>query len=223
MRRMAVLALLLAVTAFPALAQLSVAPVGLVLRAERPVGVIVFSNYGNEPLDVDLELLEWRQENGETRLLPTERALANPGTFSIPPGMSQAVRVGLLKPDVQERESSFRLVVNELRSAASGPAANVTLRVQVTLPIFVATATARPKAQVSLAEQDGLWVLAVSNSGTAHLRILGLRDGRGRTWSVGGYVLAGAARSWPLGPSVAPAAPCLLQSNVGPIDVPCPR
>lgn len=179
----------------------SVNPVRVTLSAKQPVVAITVRNSGAEPAVVQLESSAWTQDQGKDVLNPNADLLATPPIFTLPPGGTQIVRVGLRNSRSSPSESTYRLVLREVPPANKPQGVHVTL--MISLPVFVLPATpVKPELAWNAARTaDGKVRVSATNNGTAHVQLgkLDLATGNGQvvaTRTVSEYVLPGNTKSW---------------------------
>jgi fimbrial chaperone protein len=186
---------------------LAVHPVRLDLSATAPVAALNLRNEGLEPMLLQLDLVRWSMDGAQELYEPADELLATPPIFTIDPGDSQIVRVGMRQPMRESQERSFRMFVQEApQTAAPGPEAAQGLQValRVGIPVFVAPAVP-VEEEINWRlwrRDDGAIGVEASNTGNVHVRLLGVSlatvDGR-LEWLVEKaptYLLAGHARQW---------------------------
>jgi fimbrial chaperone protein len=185
----------------------SVNPVRVTLSAKQPVAAITVRNAGSEPAVVQLETNTWSQDQGRDVLVPTSDVLATPPIFTVPPGKTQILRIGLRRPSAATGETTYRLVLREVPEASRSLGVKVALR--ISMPVFVvpASAVAPVLEWRTTRTADGQIRVHVTNTGTAHAQLskieLALAEG-GRalgTRTMADYVLPGNSRSWTLAPA----------------------
>lgn len=190
----------------------AVSPVRATLSSKQPAASLVVRNSGPEPTVVQLEVVGWSQEEGKDIYAPTKEILATPPIFTVPPGGSQVVRVGLRRNPDAQRELTYRLFLQEVpipKPDQSG--LRVVLRVGI--PVFVNPAVAvAPVLRWQAAHTpDGALKLSLTNSGNAHIQVakssLTLASSAQTLMShdVAAYVLPGQSRDWILKPASMPA------------------
>jgi fimbrial chaperone protein len=185
----------------------SVNPVRVTLSAKQPVAAITVRNAASEPTVVQLEVHAWSQEQGQDVLVPTSDVLATPPIFTVPPGKTQILRVGLRRPSAAAGETTYRLILREVPEAMRTQGVKVALR--ISMPVFVVPATPVAPALEwkTTRTADGQIRVQVTNTGTAHAQVskieLALADGGKAigTRTMADYVLPGTTRSWTLAPS----------------------
>lgn len=189
-------------------ASFSISPVRVELSPQEATAAITVTNTGEEAVSIQLRALSWRQEANEDKLEPTRDLVATPPVFTVPPGESQIVRVGLRRPPQADRQVPFRAIFEEIPGPAppqGGPALRITLRISI--PVFYAPKEGLKAALTWRLERQagGQPILAVKNSGGASALIGDLAFLRPGTVAAlaeqknFAYVLPGAERRFPVG------------------------
>lgn len=209
----------------------SVNPVRVTLSAKQPVAAITVRNADHEPTVVQLEATAWTQVEGKDVQVPSTDLLATPPIFTLPPGGSQIVRVGLRGARNVSSEVTYRLSLREVPSSQPS-ITGLKVALRISMPIFVLPATpVAPDIQWrATREEDGKVRVTATNTGNAHVQ-LGkldlLADGNVvGTRSIAEYVLPGNARYWTIetqGP-LATGAPMRISatSDAGPLQADVP-
>ena len=188
-----------------------ISPVTMEINPLRQLTTVTtLSNQDTEPVEFTAQLVRWTQQGGKDLNEPTRDGLVNPPRFTIAPGRSQVVRVGLrVRPSAPE--VTYRLLLTQvpkpLSAQQSVPSDKTTVTLTPTyvfsLPLFVERPGGQTKVSTRL-ERDAQGNLAVvfNNTGTRYAvyralsATLGERvgeQGAGQTVSLGGlYVLAGS-------------------------------
>lgn len=190
-------------------AEISVMPVRVALSAKQDRQSITLQNQSAERVTLQVEAVAWTQQDGVDRYAPTTDLVVNPPVFSIEPGRSQLLRVGLRSRPQGEHETAYRLVVRQVplpADGASGDEGQVRVLLELRLPVYVAPASAQRAQQWrAWKTPDGLLAVEMQNTGTVHQTITGLElhDGTGVHGSVRGSsaVLAGQTRRWEFRPA----------------------
>lgn len=183
---------------------LEIAPITVDLPAGRMASTIRITNRGAQPTTVQLRPFSWSQNNGEERLDPTADLMLSPPFSTLAPGDVQTVRIILRKP-ASVQESSYRLLVDQLPSAADAGSIRVALR--ISLPVFAApVGLARATLSWKLVGTDPVKrTLIVRNEGTRRAKLAELKVGQSATAPgfTFRYVLAGSEAAIPVeaGPS----------------------
>ena len=152
-----------------------IAPVRVYLDEISTNAAIELSNPTDEPISMQVEAFSWHQnEVGEDRYAPSSDLLAFPPIFTIRPGETQLVRVGLAEPGNRSEEQAFRLYFTELPPPQNDNLHSaLRMRLRIGVPVF-ATQTSEPRLGLSLVESqiDGENLfLTLQNSGDGHLRL----------------------------------------------------
>ena len=89
---------------------------------------------------MQVDAVSWHQDyEGEDQYEPTTEILAFPPIFTIQPGQSQLVRIGLMAPQPAELEKAYRLYFTELPPPVSeAQSTALRMRLRVGIPVFSA-------------------------------------------------------------------------------------
>jgi fimbrial chaperone protein len=205
---------------------IQVSPVRVELSAEQPVMAIYVTNNGPAALLVQASVMSWAQAAGEDQYAATRDVLVNPPQFRLEPGQQQIVRYGLANRQILgASEASYRTFLQEVPETPPAGATALQTVLRISVPIFVAPTSGVQKGGAWAADRQGSAVaLRFHNTGNIHLQLGKMRivDGERTlaTIEVGGYVLPGQTRDWPLaGVGSLPAgARILAESDQGGID-----
>ncbi|MHA7833664.1 MAG: fimbrial biogenesis chaperone [Algiphilus sp.] len=152
---------------------------------------------------MQVRVVRWQQDmNGKMVLRPAPEMVVSPPAFLLPPDGEQLVRIGRRSVTPQQRESAYRVIVEEVADQAR-PGVGLQMRMRVRLPLFVTPAEALSHLHFD-ARPDCLWV---ENQGNRRARLSTLElEKRGGGWvsvapSQLSYVLAasGYCLRWPDG------------------------
>lgn len=196
-------ALLAAAAAMPASAgTLQVNPVLLEINAGRRTATVTLRNQEAVPVTIRAYPLAWRQDGGDESYDETSAVIVSPPIFTIAPGATQLVRVGLRTPSVAPQ--AYRLIIEEVPEASPTDGIRVALRLNLPLYSHLRAGEAAALRWTSWQEVDGSWALEAVNAGTGYVRVnhdaaqaaTGLRLGDHVSF---GTVLPGAARRWRIG------------------------
>ena len=182
---------------------LSVSPIRLDLSARQRVASVVMRNAGSEPSVVQVEVSGWAQSDNQDIYGETQDLLVTPPIFTIPPGGSQVIRVGLRRAQDPALELSYRVFMQELPPPAGPGFQGLQMALRIGVPVFVA-ASARPRSELrwSAAASGDSVKLVLENGGTAHLRIVdvALTAAGGKNAAtvahIPTYVLPGQRHEW---------------------------
>ncbi len=158
-------------------ADISVMPVGLTLSGQQDRQAITVTNQGKERVTMQVDKVVWTQLDGQDKYAPTQDLLVNPPLFSILPGRSQVLRVGLIRPPNGDKEAAYRLFLREVpfglgdgASLKSDDNGQVRMLLEIRLPIYVApTKIVRAQEWHAQRNLDGSIALDVVNTGNVHL------------------------------------------------------
>jgi fimbrial chaperone protein len=181
----------------------AVNPVRVSLSAGQSVAALTVHNDSKEATVVQLETTSWSQHGGNDVIAPTAEILATPPIFTIPPGGSQIVRVGLRRTPDPQHELTYRLFLREV-PPPEPIAQGLRVALAVSLPVFVIPA--RPVAPKLLWQvatlPDGQIRLQATNTGNAHVQIgkfeltLAPNGQMVAAQTVSAYVLPDDTRTW---------------------------
>jgi fimbrial chaperone protein len=190
----------------------AVNPVRVSLPKNASVASLTVRNEGSESTVVQLESVAWSQQAGKDVLAPTQEILATPPIFTIPPGGSQVVRVGLRRARDPQHELTYRLFLQEVPRPPKPDFRGLQVALRLSIPIFVEGAPQRAAIvdwHARRTPQGELRVTA-ANRGTAHVHVnhLAVRaPGAAQiTHTESAYVLHGQTREWALKAGQLPSA-----------------
>jgi fimbrial chaperone protein len=191
-------------------AELAVMPVAVQLDRLKSRATVMVQNNGSQPVTVQADALAWQRDGGQDRHAGTDALLVNPPVFTIEPGRSQVVRLGLRDPAAvaaQDPERTYRLVLREVPTPrAPGSldfSAGVRVLVALRIPVYVAPPQVQRSERWELLPGDGSAPTArVTNTGNVHIRLASIRLADGSEQALaeplrGMVLLAGETRSWP--------------------------
>ena len=196
----------------------TVNPVRATLTPNQSVQSLVVHNNGVEPSVIQVEAVSWTQQDGKDVYTPTREILATPPIFTVPPGGSQVVRVGLRRAADPQRELTYRLFLQEVPSAPQAEFKGLQVVLRVGIPVFVVPVGAPGAAPVPVLRwraartPDGILNLSAANDGTAHVQVGKVTLARSEsgdalvTQNVAGYVLPGHTGNWSLKLPTLPAS-----------------
>ena len=176
-------------------------PVNINLPADRQSTSVTIRNSDTEPVSVHVVTFRWTQENGRDVYSPTTDVIASPPIFTIAPGATQLVRVGLKA----RTGGAYRVILEEIpRQLRSRTEIQVALRLN--LPLYLLPAGRGEAALSWSAWRDGAGDLIVEgrNSGSLHAQVLEIaaagESGRRTILSQEmGVILPSSARRWKAG------------------------
>ncbi|MCI0604884.1 fimbria/pilus periplasmic chaperone [bacterium] len=179
-------------------------PTKLHLNENTSTTILNLSNNHQEPVTVQLEIVEWKQnEMGEDTYSPTKDIVFFPKIFTLDPDREMIVRIGYQGDFLRERERAFRLFVQELPITKPGETA-IKMTLTLSIPLFVGKSQVQREGAIEgVGLKDGTLGIHVKNTGNHHLQIqkidvIGLDESGARVFSTdasGSYVLANASKT----------------------------
>lgn len=191
-------------------ADISLMPVNVKLDRFNDRATVQVINNGAEPVVMQADAIAWTRVDGRDVDGPTSDIIVNPPIFTIQPGQTQVLRVGLRRAQELQQEASYRMVLREIpmpRLADVGQVAGqVRVLVALRVPVFVAPAKVQRQENWSLRRDgNGELVASVTNTGNVHLKVGELRvqgeGSQGRTLALQGanaVIFPGEQRSFRL-------------------------
>ena len=205
----------------------AVNPVSLTLTASKRTKLLTITNTGSDDVRLQLDVSCWKQgkKQDATILEPTEDLVVFPLAAAVRHGQSVKIRLGLADRSAVTVEKSYRIVVDELPNAVKNDGSEISFRMILSIPVFVAPA--HPRGAVVIGDErlsGGVFFFSLTNPANAHVR---LRTVTARGIGTDGkevfsknlsawYLLAGGVREYevPLGPSeCADSAEILLETR----------
>jgi fimbrial chaperone protein len=165
---------------------------------------VTLRNEEQEPITIRAYALDWSQANGEDVYAETNAMIVSPPIFTIPPGGTQLVRVGLRNASADPK--AYRLIVEEVPEALPSGGIRVALRLNLPLYASVAPGDAAELRWSAMRGPDGGWTIEAANPGRGYVRLnselaqsaTGIRFADTIAF---GTVLPGASRRWTIGPN----------------------
>jgi fimbrial chaperone protein len=191
---------------------ITVSPVNVEMAPGQMATVLTVGNQSDHEIAFQIRAFAWQQSRaGEDQLTATDELQASPPLATIAAGGTQVARLVLRRPP-QEREATYRILVDELSPPAEAGRVHIALRLSI--PVFAEpTVRAMPQVQWRITTQAGqAWLVAV-NEGSRHqtVRDFALRAADGRALQVEvkapPHILAGGSQRWRIVARGAPLAP----------------
>jgi fimbrial chaperone protein len=185
-------------------ATLQVSPVRITISPDGRAGIVRLQNDSDAPTLVQVEALAWNDSDDPSDAARTDEILAVPPVFELAQGASQVIRLAVRRPVTTGTEAAYRLLITEVPRDVGDGAQGVSFALRLNLPVFVTPDGAAPAPAWSLERNGGDAKLTLGNEGNAHVRVRSVQlfqEGVPEPVFVsddGGYVLAGAERSWQL-------------------------
>lgn len=189
-------------------ASLQVAPTSVELQpGEKGEAVWLSNTDADAPVRAQVRLFRWTQHDGEDRLEPTRDLAISPPLVELAGSARQLVRVIRTGAPPTGAETSFRIIVDEVPSAASDEQTGLKFLLRYSIPVFVLPAGDAPisyELSPRLERNGDAATLVVGNRGGRHAQLADLAyidaSGKRRVLMAGlvGYVLPGQTMRWAL-------------------------
>ena len=195
-------------------ANMQVSPTQIFVAAERNAAGLNLLNTGTTPLHAQIRVYEWRQQNGEDKLLSTQAIIASPPMLKLTPGVNQLVRIVRHGPAPINSERSYRIIIDEVpvnqhskqASNTVPQAKGLKFRLRYSIPVFLApikTVAIQPILNSRLIDDQDKRYIHIRNEGNAHSQIADLTWIKGQqkisiASGLSGYILPGQYRQWRL-------------------------
>lgn len=153
----------------------NISPIRAELSGTRHMEVLSLTNADDGPVVVEVRVVKWSQDNGADQLDDTRELLATPPVLQIPGKGEQIIRVALRREPDDSRETTYRVIFQEVPQAATPEFTGLRVALRISVPIFVAPAHGKVQAEVSW---DAHWLptgeleVAATNTGTGHLQVI---------------------------------------------------
>jgi fimbrial chaperone protein len=165
-------------------------------------------NTADTPLTLQARAYRWTGEESQGGLISTDDIMLNPPMFTIAPGGTRYLRLGLRTANHGTSELTYRLALQEVPKGPLDAAAGTALRtiLRMTIPIFALPKTAVAAKVTWSAEESagGKFRLTAANKGNAHIQIQEFeispagKPGAGKIIQAAVYVLPGQSYEWQL-------------------------
>lgn len=155
---------------------INISPIRLNLSDQQRIGVLTLRNEGKEPSVIQVDAMGWRQVDGQDQYAPSHDILATPPLFSIQPGESQIIRVGLLDRIENQQEQAYRIFLQELPTPSDSKG-SVQMVLRLSIPVFVAPLSMPKISDLQWrlsAAGKGQWSLNAANVGNVHIQVTGI-------------------------------------------------
>lgn len=171
-------------------ADVTLTPVTVKLDRANDRATVQVLNNGQEPVLMQAEAIVWNRINGIDIDGPTSDLIVNPPVFTVQPGQTQVLRLGLRRTQELAQEATYRIVLREVPlprpSDVLQVAGSVRVLVALRVPVYVAPAQVRRSEQWKLSRAaNGDMLAEVANTGNVHLKV-----GELRVQGEGGQALA---------------------------------
>ncbi|MGA2778774.1 MAG: fimbria/pilus periplasmic chaperone [Steroidobacteraceae bacterium] len=197
----------LAVANFAHASSFNISPIRAELSGAHHTDVMTLTNADDGPVVVEVRVVKWSQDNGADQLDDTRELLVTPPVLQIPGKGEQIIRVALRREPDPTRETTYRLIFQEVPQAATPDFTGLRVALRLSVPIFVAPSRGKAQADVAWDAHwlpDGTLEVAATNSGNGHLQVidfeLQLPGGAVVRGLTAKYLLAGSHMVWTVAP-----------------------
>ncbi|KAK6024707.1 gram-negative pili assembly chaperone domain protein [Ostertagia ostertagi] len=157
-------------------ADVTLTPVNVKLDRANDRATVQVMNNGQEPVLMQAEAISWTRVGGLDVDGPTTDLIVNPPVFTVQPGQTQVLRLGLRRTTERTEEGTYRIVLREVPiprpSDDMNVAGSVRVLVALRVPVYVAPAQVKRGEQWKLTRAASGELLAqVANTGNVHLKV----------------------------------------------------
>lgn len=190
---------------------LNVTPVRVMLDAQHRSAAITVHNESDEAKVIQTELVRWTQQEGNNMYAPTRDLLVNPPIFTLRPGKSQVVRVGLNRKADAQNELAYRLRLTEVPPPPKEGFTGLRIALRLDLPVYVQPKETQNNHLNWKASRDagGEVLLTLSNLSNHHIQVRDIKlneaEGGGQLLDrqpAGFVLLAGQSRQVRMKPPI---------------------
>lgn len=182
---------------------LQVSPVSLTTPPSKSSSIIHVSNASDKPLQAQIRVFAWRQEDNKDVLEETSQIIASPPFVTLGPGTKQLVRLVRTSPSAQVDEANYRLIVDELPIPDQlQKGINLNLRYSIPLRISGKEVTkVKPVVDVNWKIDGGLLTVSIKNDSEVRAQIGTIKlstnlNTANLSTGLVGYVLPKSAMEW---------------------------
>ncbi len=174
---------------------------------------------------VQLRPMDWKQVGGEDAYTSSPDLIATPPIFTLQPGATQTVRVGLRRAEARDVQQTFRLFITEVPGPPKEGFQGLQVALNIGIPVFIAPKAKRVTALAWRAKPaaDGKLALTATNPGNSHVQILEAKVLEGTdaivTTQQPRYILAGQTVTWQLPAARPPKGPLRVTARTDSGDV----
>ena len=197
------LASLVAATAASA-ASIHVKPTTVNLAPGQAAATITITNEGDKPLNAQVRVFGWDQQQNKDVLGATDKLVASPPATTLAAGQSQSIRLVRVDKAAPTSEETYRLVVDEIPDKTDVTQVGVSVQMRYSIPVFVMPKAGMKQADLTVTAQVSGNSLTVSarNRGEAHAQAANLSVVYAGNVTVPvvngllGYILPGKNMQW---------------------------
>lgn len=182
-------------------------PVHINLPANRLITSLTITNSDDIPVSIRVVTLAWTQVDGLDVHTPTTNIITSPPIFTIPPGETQIVRVGLKSRD---GVGAYRVIFEEIpRQAPADGQVRVALRLDLPLYLLPERSAVTDLAWRAWRDAAGDLFVQGTNAGSLHAQVVQISAETAGAEQVlskeMGVVLPNSARVWKIGKGRGPS------------------
>ncbi len=189
-------------------ASMQVSPTQIFVASERNAAGLTLINTGKATVYAQVRVFEWRQQDGEDQLLPSQAIVASPPMLQLAPNVQQLVRIVRNGQPPTTTERSYRILIDEvpvpLDTTDNTPADGLQFRLRYSIPVFLTPPnhiTIEPILNTRLTKDNDSHFLHIRNEGNSHAQIADLSWQQGEQRiniapGLSGYVLPNQQRQW---------------------------
>jgi fimbrial chaperone protein len=192
-----------------ATAGMQVNPIRVELTAASPISAITITNEAaDSATTIQTRIVSWRRVDGVDSYDASEDLVVTPPIFTLAPGGTQIVRVGLRKNKTASVEGTYRVYLSEIAKPAKPGFQGLNVTLNVGVPVFVLPNNASSyQLEWSIeAGESRSPLLIVKNKGNIHAQLHQIeftdeapnQESPYKPIGEGGYLHAGQRLSWPL-------------------------
>ncbi len=202
----------------------------ITLDDSNSIAALTVTNRDQREVVMQAAVKDWSIRDNDERYQGTDELIVTPPVFSVAPGASQIVRVGLRDTRPSGTEQAFRVFLeqapatpggndrSEGDSAAQSPQ-GVQVMLRLGIPVFVEPAGSARRELAWRVERlaDGRMRVAATNRGNVHAKVmrvalLGGDDAPLAESDESRYILPDSRRHWLLDPPADTAAPYTIKA-----------
>jgi fimbrial chaperone protein len=170
----AIVALVVTACAIPSwCGTFTVTPVRIQVSTARPNAILQIANRDDEPVTIQAHIVDWSFDGQKDVLTVSDEVMLNPPIAVIGAHQTQAIRMGLRRPNDSAQERSYRLIVEEVPRPPKPGFVGVRTILKLSIPIFASPkVTVTPKLRwQAVKTSDARVKLIATNQGGAHVQI----------------------------------------------------
>ncbi len=163
-----------------AAASVDISPVLVEINEQRNKETVRITNSGDTPKSFEVSVVAWSQSEQDREIYePSDELLAVPPLFTLEPGKTQVVRIGLMRKADAENELSYRVFFTELEppEIKEKTVSGINVRLRFGIPVFVAPlAPVAPEVTfVQLQTIDNHTFMELRNTGNVRVKVSEIR------------------------------------------------